>query len=381
MFNSVVLDVVIGLVFIYLLYSLLATTLQELIASAFSFRSKILERAIFRMLEDETKTGTRIQSVFDLFKKTGHGGDPNSTSFSFYNHPLIKFLGENKRNSKPAYIDKETFSKVLVDLLRGNQVKPGDDVTLLIQGALDNKTINWGTAAISNETLSYLKSIWADSGGNVETFKIYLENWFDETMERATGWYKKHIQFLLFFLGLAISIFFNVDTLKIVSKLEKDPKLREQMVQQAETFLKAHPDLDQQLQCEKAEYSSFLSGNRGKAIQLTDSIRKIRTEDSLNVAKCQALKARTDSLLLKADSLVNIDLKKANNILGLGWETLGDKTRDAGELLKMLLGWIITAVAISLGAPFWFDLLNKLMKLRGSVTSSAPDDKQRQRVP
>ncbi len=53
MFNSVALDVVISLVFIYLLYSLLATTVLELIASGFRFRAKILERAIFRMLEDD----------------------------------------------------------------------------------------------------------------------------------------------------------------------------------------------------------------------------------------------------------------------------------------------------------------------------------------
>jgi hypothetical protein len=30
-------------------------------------------------------------------------------------------------------------------------------------------------------------------------------------------------------------------------------------------------------------------------------------------------------------------------------------------------GYLLTAFAISLGSPFWFDLLNKLVQLRGSV--------------
>ena len=60
MFNSVVLDIVIGLIFIYLLYSLMATIIQEIIASYFGFRAKILERAIFRMLEDENKFDTKF---------------------------------------------------------------------------------------------------------------------------------------------------------------------------------------------------------------------------------------------------------------------------------------------------------------------------------
>ena len=226
MFNSVVLDVVIGLVFIYLLYSLLATTVQEIIASHFAFRSKILERAVFRMLEDENKFTSRFKSVIYLFKKSGNGGKENSISYEFYEHPLIKFLGEGNNHSKPAYINKETFSKVIFDLLRGKDVKPGVDSTALIQKSLDANSTNWGNVKISELTLVYLKTIWADADGDTLKFKRNLESWFDETMDRASDWYKRHTQFILFFVGLTISIAFNVDTIKIVDKLEKDPKLR-----------------------------------------------------------------------------------------------------------------------------------------------------------
>ena len=386
MFNSPVLEVVIGLVFIYLLYSLLVTTIQEIIATRFSFRAKILERAIFRMLEDENKLQPRIKGVFDLFRnKKNNNGDINTTSESFYEHPLMKFLGESKLNSKPAYIDKETFSKVIIDLLRGDQVKPGDDIKLLIQKTLDAKTIVWGkkiNVRINDETLSYINSIWADAQGDIGKFKKYLENWFDETMDRATGWYKRHIQFVLFFIGLAIAIIFNVDTIKIVTKLEKDPKLREQIILQADAFVKAHPNLDTELLVLKARSDTLQAQIARKNMTRAgmDSLQKVKSEDSSHLAKYLAMKAETDTLINRADSLITTDLKKTNDILGLGWKTEKTKSYNFGSFLMSILGWIITATALSLGAPFWFDLLNKMMKLRGSVATPTSDDKEKKQA-
>jgi hypothetical protein len=377
MFNSNVLDVVIGLIFIYLLYSLLATTIQELIASAFGFRSKILERAVFRMLEDESKFNYGISSVFYLFKKQGNGGDPNSFSDGFYNHPLIKFLGANKSNSKPSYISKETFSKVIIDLLRGEQLDPDERIKPLIQDALKNKTIKWGkiSAQISEETLSYINSIWFDSRGDVDKFKQYLENWFDETMERATGWYKKHTQFILFFVGLIIAVIFNVDTIKIVNKLEKDPKLREQIVQQANTFVESHPDLNSELINQKADFDSVQAQMKSNSFVITANVNKKHITDSLEIENLKVLTDYQKKVVNRADSLIKTDINKANDILGLGWGSY--ELKSFGSFLWSVLGWIITALAISLGAPFWYDLLNKFMKLKSSAASSAADDKEK----
>jgi hypothetical protein len=377
MINSGILDIVIGLVFIYLLYSLLATIIQEIIASNFGFRSKMLERAIFRMLEDEDKFSSKFKSLFYLFKKSGNGGRRNSFSGEFYRHPFIQFLGEDNNSNKPAYLNKECFSKVIVDLLRGNQVKPGDDVKAFIQKALDEKTTNWGHAKINDETLSFLRSIWADSEGDLIRFREYLEAWFEETMDRASGWYKKHTQFVLFFIGLTIAIAFNVDTLKIVDKLEKDPKLREQLVQQAEVFERTHHDLDIQLLRHKQEYNRFLAQHTREELLSNDSLLTKQQEDSLELQNYIVLKARRDTLFQRAETLVKNDISSIRHSLGLEWETYDCTSTRFNCLLKSLMGWVITALALSLGAPFWFDLLNKLMKLRGSVATPTKDDKEK----
>src|ERR1043165_438174 len=102
MFGSNILEVAIGLIFIYLLYSLLATSINEAIASYFGWRAENLKKAINRMLDDDS-------------------GD-TSLSTKFYQEPLIKYLGESSFfgviKRKPAYLSAQNFSKNVMDLLK-----------------------------------------------------------------------------------------------------------------------------------------------------------------------------------------------------------------------------------------------------------------------
>lgn len=396
MSNFIVLDVVIGLVFIYLLYSLLATIIQELLATLFSFRSKLLERAICRMLDDDIVFDQRFSSFNDLFKKRSvtdtsitstNTAVPPTNSGLFFKHPLMTYLTEGKHNSKPSYITKETFSKVLIDLLRGENLKPGDEVRPLIQQSLDAGKMAMSEFKIGDETLKYLKSIWIDGQGDVDAFRKLLEKWFDDTMERCTGWYKRHTQLIVFIIGFIIAIAFNVDTISITGKLQKDPNLRAAIVQQADAFIKEHPDLI------KERANNLNENNIVYAKQ--DSVAGKAKADSMARAKNDSLLNRAIQLTHKADSIINTDIAKANGLLGLGWSGLkltesiycksckDEKTQDywmgvwdaimcslsiLGKCLLMLFGWLITAMALSLGAPFWFDLLNKFMKLRNSIS-------------
>jgi hypothetical protein len=355
----------------------MTTLIQEIIASHFGFRAKILERAVFRMLEDGNKFNSKFRSVLYLFKKSGNGGLRNSTSGEFYEHPLIKFMGEDNCRGKPSYLKKETFSKVIVDLLRGDQVKPGDNVQELIQTALDSKKTNWGNAKISSETASFLSSIWADANGDVTKFRVYLEEWFEETMDRVSGWYKRHTQFILFFVGFAIAIVFNVDTLKIVNKLEKDPTLREQIVQQADAFVKDHPNLDIEIVQQEIDFKKSFDERMKSDSALDKKNIDVYIEDSLKMAKYQFLKARRDTLVNRAESLIQKDIRNMHHSLGLEWESYECNSSMLGCILLSIVGWTLTSLALSLGAPFWFDLLNKLMKLRGSVATPTKDDKEK----
>jgi len=377
MTNLIVLDVVIGLVFVYLLYSMLATILQELLATWFSFRSKLLERAISRMLEDGSVFDKRFGSLKALFKKINPSENATNITGLFYNHPMVKYLAEDDYNSKPSYITKETFSKVMIDLLHGENVKPGEDIRPYIE-----KSINDGKTALSNipfddQTLRFIRSVWIDAQGDIDVFRKSLEQWFDDTMERCTGWYKKHTQYILLVLGLCIAIVFNVNTIDIIGKLEKDPALRESVVQQANAFTTAHPNLYQErensLIDNNKKYSTPLLVSKTDTIAKKDSlIRQIihTKSDSLARVNSDSLINRGKVLTQRADSLIQGDITKANGLLGIGIGSYSLKCGEWGKLLLSILGWLITALALSLGAPFWFDLLNKLMKLRSSASIS-----------
>lgn len=409
--NYQVLSIVIGLIFIYLLYSLLASIIQEIMAVWFGYRAKILRIAIERMLGSGDRDRGMLKTmgyllnrnfiiwVFNLIPKSE--GNEKTISFidSFYNHPLIKFLGEGSSRSEPAYLKKDSFSKVMIDLLRGEDYQPGESQRDAIQKSLtdakitcDNRATKINNASktileigekrheflgatllilkknevdelkegiteiqnekktqesvlfIDPETLKYLKSIWADSQGDVEKFKLLLEDWFEKTMLRATDWYKKYTQVFLFLIGMAIAISFNVDTIKIIKKLEKDPDLTDKVVTQAENFLAAYPELGDN--------------------SLNQATRRSPKTDSI-------LNTRRDILINQANHLIQGDIKRANDLLGLGWKDfkLDNTPIGISFFLRMVVGWLLTALAISLGAPFWFDLLNKLMRLRTSYSS------------
>ncbi|WP_153799396.1 hypothetical protein [Foetidibacter luteolus] len=378
MTGSVILDVIIGLVFIYLLYSLLASILQEFIAVKLAFRSKILEKAILRMLEDG-KT-THKYRIIDRFKGFAHLlGRPNllknkKIASWFYAHPLIKYLGEDNFFSKPAYISSRNFSKVLIDLLHGLdgnselhalKIKQAIETGTIATFAVDtvNEKSNPAIEAISaagiaakekinEDTTLFLQSLWRDASGDVNKFRTLLEQWFDDTMDRATGWYKRYTKYLLFIIGLIIAIGFNLDTISIVKKLARDPKLREQLVNNASAYMKENQDLGMRMQA-----------MREKGLDSTVEFLSMQ-------ASYDDLSRRSRELSDSANSLIRKDIKNVNDLLGMGW----DHGFLRGVTGKSIIGWLITAFALSLGAPFWYDMLSKLMKVKNSTSSRTATD-------
>jgi hypothetical protein len=299
MLDSIALNVIISLVFIYSLYSLLITTLNEGIAAIFNLRAKTLEKGIKRMLTD-------------------NGDKKNTIVNQFYQQPIVKFLGETN-NKKPSYLSSKTFAEALIHLCKKLATGVNEAEKQLLVGIQKIKEIN-------PETGKYLEIVYQDTEGNIKEFQKVVENWFNETMDRATGWYKKQTQKITLIIALVLVLSFNVNTIGIIKNLSKNPKSAFQVLEMADKYAKA-------------------------------------SKSNLNIISDKETNNQIKIVLEKTQNVVsnNIEIQNANAILGLGW-TKEDK-KNIGE---NILGCLITALAISLGAPFWFDLLNKLMQLRGS---------------
>ena len=355
-----VLDVFISLVFIYLLYSLLAMTLIESITTCFSSRSKNLVTGIDRLLADDQQSNRLNHTFFNLFwvKTT------NPLTKAFYAHPSIKYLGHKGVNSKPSYIPKDRFGSTVIDLLKKGAyldevenidanlgIIPEFDPSLLaarirsleeelksLQESTDKVEIEATTEqldrlklelfqrthkenpwdiqglSIGAETKYQLKILWQNAAGDKEKFKVLIENWYEDQMERVAGWYRRKLTSLTFLIGLLIAGMFNVDSISLTTELVKNEDMRTMLVEGAKGYLAENPE-------------------------------------GVSATTFNAQKQYIDSL--------NLEIDKYNYVLGA--------SKKADYTLWTVLGWLISAFAISLGAPFWFDLLNKLMQVRNSV--------------
>jgi hypothetical protein len=375
MFSSPIFDVTIGLIFIFLLYSLLATILNEFIATFFSYRARMLERGLEQMLDGKNYSYYWWDKVVNFFIWIYHylftRGNKPMTRAAFFEkgtvipnitrialnkkgelfaseittHPLYKRSSQNGfLSKKPAYLPANVFSNILLDIL-----KPDSGITpdlADITRAIGNKD------SLNEDLRSILNIYIQQANGDIQRFRLIIEKWYDDTMERVSGWYKRQANRILFTLGLLLAVIFNVSTIGIVSTLSGNPKASEALATQATTYLKEHP-----------------------------------APDSTTASKSLYTNAQND--LLKVRHLYSSEIDSANNIIGAGWSKLWAEKKipsgyqhyvekawcvftDGVLNVKNLVGFIITALAISLGAPFWFDLLNKFVNLRAA--GAKPND-------
>ena len=378
MFNNVALNVVIGLVFIYLLYSLLATVLSEVIATKLALRARNLKEAIDRMLNDETEKGWWGR-LWDSLKLTKNPS--NKITENFYNHPEIKYLGSSGIFKTPSAFKAVSFSKTLMNVLLGDgeitKEKVESRLKEIIKFSESKSKDDDEHKVLDAETAKYIYSLWQESYGDIIKFKLQLEAWFNRTMEQATEWYKRKIQIVLFVLGFCMAWFFNADTFSIISKLSTDKDARDQLVTMANAYVQNNKTVaDTAVIKDMAQlknYTQKLDSLLQVKKQLDEDIKNANTilgfgswpADSVLVSFDAKTQKKIYTPLIDAEALSKEDQTMSDGKLYFSQK---DKWNYFFALLGIhFFGFIVTAFAISLGAPFWFDLLNKLMKLRTST--------------
>lgn len=302
MFGMQTLDVAIGLILIYLILALTCTAVNELFAGWFDRRSKNLVMGIRNLLQDSTDTSKKP----DKDANQGLLGQ-------FYSHPLIKALEE--KGAPPSYIPSRTFALTLLDL-----ISPADQ-------AKGPKTIEDVRTAVAKlpPTLSRpLLILIDDAKGDMDKARENIEIWFNNSMDRVSGWYKKRTQTIVLLIAVGLVCLINADTIRISKALANNNALREAIVAQAQEYAKS----SQQTGANTASPQTKIQEN-------------VNTIQGLGVP------------------------------LGYEGDWLPQNNRS-GWLLSKILGLLLTAAAASLGAPFWFDMLNKFINVRAAGKS--PDE-------
>jgi hypothetical protein len=291
MTNWAALDVAIGLVLVYFVLSLVASTLNETIASVLGWRAKYLERWLINVVCDPTTPAVAKEAVDE-----------------FYGHPLVRPLiaqprglrTRKTRARRPSYIPTELFSAVVFNFDRA---------------AVAGRRVDEIMAALpEGELRRALSALRQEVGDDLEELRARLERWYDNAMERVSGWYKRRVQLVLAIIGLVVVIALNADTLSIVQTLWADKTVRAAVVAEAGI--------------PRSNTTSNLKG-------VADEVKGIK---ALNVP--------------------------------LGWKLRAGDPRDLPHSSRLwagkVIGILLTTLALMLGAPFWFDLLSKIVRVRGS---------------
>lgn len=287
------LDVALGLVVVYLTFSLALTALNEGVAAALSSRAKWLRRGIAALL-------------------TPAGDDPHKTSTTeFYASPFVRYLGEGGwgKGGRPSYLPSWTVLQGLLNGVSAAKVEVFDDLAK-IKAAIEKLPAN-------SPVRVALLDLCARAGTDLEAFRRLLDEWFDGFEKQVMAWYRQKTQFVLMAMSVAVAAAMNVDTVAIARQLSTDPKVREAAVAVALKQAQVAPP-------------------------------------ALGASAPDAANARE-----------HID-ELAGTGLAIGWnDTEWRHTLSGvGNALAKIGGLMLSALAFSLGAPFWFDALKKLASVR-----------------
>lgn len=420
---STILDVAIGMIFIYLLLSLMCSAANEIIELLLKKRAIDLERGIREMLVPGSKSG--VAGIVE----------------NLYDHPLINNLfGKRYKDSRiasdlryvwrtklPSYIPARSFALALMDLVATSArtagaaappppgaptpvVPPASGATgstpagnfevklntlppaPLPPGVTGNPLKELREAIATSPLLNPVAPLMMDvrpglialvdaAGDDVAKARENIENWFNNSMDRVSSWYKRRTQVVILILGLFIAVATNADSITIAKKLSTDKSLRESLVSAAQEYAKANaqtPASGTQTTTPTATPTQSPTPvatptpcpSPAPSPQLPPECKDPNfpgcKQKALLISipactECKPGKDPKESPQCKLE--FNQRQLEALN-LPIGW---GSMDNFQSNWLSAMLGWLLTALAISLGAPFWFDLLNKFIVIRSAV--------------
>ncbi len=313
-FGSAILEVAIGLVFIYLMLAIIVSIVNEFIAQAVALRAKTLEQGLRRLLQGAAPP------------------DTNDWVTRLYQHPLISGMSSTTGTLKPSYIASRHFALALLDLVTSNATPStsasGGSGADAAGGAGMTSNAAPGTSAsstsdyrarletgINNIQDEHLKrallSLSRGAQGDVNALQKNIEDWFNDAMDRVSGWYKRKVRLIVLALGALLTLLLNADTLGIAQTLWTNPTLRAGVVAAAQDYEQQSSEAD---------------------------------------------------LAKRLDNISTAFNRPETSGIPLGWRDLP----SGWGIPRAILGLTLTVLAVSLGAPFWFDVLNRVMTFRSA---------------
>jgi hypothetical protein len=231
----------------------------------------------------------------------------------------------SQRRSLPSYISSRSFADAVIDL-----VVPDTDGRTTMTAISDNiDKLPEGTPLKTS-----LQALASNAGADVSRFRDAVEHWYDDHMDRVSGWYKRYVARITLVIGAVLVLLLNINALTI-----------------------------------------------GRTLYTESTVNRAVSTVAAKGANCPASQTRQDCLAALQDEVS----AAATAGLPIGWGTVRDcaaagthcnwldrrgifsRHGSSGwQLVLVLLGFLIMIIALVPGAQFWFGLLSKLGTLRAT---------------
>lgn len=391
MFEHPVFDIAIGLVLIYALLSIVVSILIEMWNQYRQSRGKLLVVAIKQLLRDPLNKhyGELLLEHF-LIKNLCNPEDrrpPQYISANLFAEALIDIIAQQARHTfvtleLPKAGERDAAPCVVVDssdeIVRERD-SAGNERDASVQEVIHRFRL--GLESMEPSPLrDALFSMYDKSGQDYERLKVRLEAWYNDYMERVTGWYKRRQGKNALIFGFLVAIGLNVDSLHLLHSLSMDEGLRQELSDAAVRVADDYEALADSSRLDARSLERLVSSYSPDSLSDTDEVlirSRIQLQDSL-----------ANSYLMRADSVLGI-LSDLTVPIGwsaqsapLSWRSMEDSLSTAPEprhhtgllaynqrrnsawSIWYFVGIAITGFALSTGAPFWFDILLKLVNIR-----------------
>jgi hypothetical protein len=290
------------------------------------------EATLSQSVKEPEKTAAAAKAVNDLAQSIGSAEKvvkSGGMTLALFGHPLLQSLqtrvGLRRGHGgirNPAYVSPQSFARALIDTL----VPDSDGQTSLEAVRTTVEGLPDGLPA-KKSLLALLKR----AKGSIAAFEKMLEEWYDDQMQRVAGWYKRWARLVLFATGLFIAVLANVDTLQVSHDLYLNQPVRQAVITQA---------------------------NTGTLCQ--------NAPDRAACADQELTRLAADGLpIWWPDGCGTSDL-------GRCFRLTADGHTGPADVAFKLVGWLLTAIGVSFGAPFWFEALSRIGSLRATGPKPVP---------
>jgi len=344
--DSSVLEVAVGLALVFFVFATVCSAVVEGISRRLRLRAEYLLRGLRNMLDgagtaqregiptiatseaaesdgsEEASTASASPATAPAQLPSTAGGTDGGVADRLLRTPLIATFGQQAdgdpvdKRVMPSYLPAETFVGAIIDMV----VPDGS-------GSTSMETVTAGIRQLPEPARATLLALAKNAGQSTTAFRTSVARWYDDNMTRVSGWYKRHATLILVAVALVVTIACNINSITLARTLYTNQDSRQALVNEANAL--ASCPSNQAAQC---------------ARQANNAVNRLG-QTSLPLF-WQTTNPGCASPFAQCSTLERVGL----NSFG-GW-------------VIALLGWLITIVALAMGGPFWFNLLNKVASLR-----------------